>query len=159
MPILYLLFRNREELSLWGGQLRPVDAWLYELRSRVDEQPHSLEQARDFRIVSMQEDAFHNYFSAIEYPHLVMIGCNAAWLSLLESDRIGLVPFSLSGTEALLRRHEAASDRLEPLILLDALSYPLYLVMNVDSDSKLVEETIQAHNHVDQNCDVVCIAG
>lgn len=150
---------EREELFLWGGLLRPIDAYLFGLRSRADELPHSLEGARNFRIASMRGDAFHSYFSALEYPHLVVIGNNAPWLSMLERGRIDLVPFALSGIEEFLSRHEAAPDLLEPLIRLDALSYPLYFVMNVDSDPALVEEITRAYRRVVQNGDFERIMG
>lgn len=144
---------EREQLFLWGGVIRTIDAYLFGLRSRSEDLPHTLEEARDFRIGSMRGDAFHNYFSALSYPNLVVIGNNTPWLSMLERNRIDLVPFALTGIEQFLVRHEAPPEMLEPLIRLDALSYPLYFVMNLDSDPELVEEVTQAYRRVVQSGD------
>ena len=144
---------EREQLFLWGGIVRTIDAYLFGLRSRSEDLPHTLEQARDFRIGSMRGDAFHNYFSALGYSNLIFIGNNTPWLSMLERNRIDLVPFALRGIEQFLVQHEAAPDMLEPLIRLDELSYPLYFVMNLDSDPELVEEITQAYRRVVQNGD------
>lgn len=150
---------EREELFLWAGQIRTIDAYLLGLTSRSSELPHTLEEARNFRIGSMRGDAFHNYFRALEYPNLVIVGNNTPWLSMLERDRIDLMPFSLTGIELFLQRHDAPPDMLEPLIRLDELSHPLYFVMNLDSDPKLVEQITQAYRRVVQNGDFERIMG
>jgi polar amino acid transport system substrate-binding protein len=141
----------REDDFRWVGFIRPIDSYLFGLRGREQELPTTLEAARNYRIGSMRGDAFHNYFSALEFPNLVIFGNNTPWLSMLERSRIDLMPFALSGIDSILQRNNRPADTLIPAVKLDALSFPLYFVMNLNSDPELVEVITVAYRRVVQN--------
>ncbi len=151
--LVYPIIRlpERENNFHWIGEIRPIDAYLFGLRSRLDTIPHTLEAARELRIGTMRGDAFHDFFLANDFGNIVILGNNTSWVSMLERDRIDLMPLTLSGIETLLALANRPADTLVPAVRLDALSHPLYFVMNLNSDPELVETVIQAYRRVVQN--------
>jgi|GEM_PF-1145371 len=148
--LAYPLLRipEREDQFAWVGHLQHIDSYLFGLRSRIDELPDSLDEVGGFRLGTMRGDAFHNFFVAQGYPNLVVFNNSTPWLSMLQRGRIDLMPFALTGIAGYLERSGEPPDTLAPVIRLDALSYPLYFVMNLNSDPELVKKIADAYQRV-----------
>lgn len=142
---------EREDRFHWLGLIRPIEANLCGMRNRLDELPRTLSDARDFRIGVIRGDSFDDYLRAAQMPNIVYIGNNTPMFSMLERNRIDLMPFTQFGIDLLLQGLQLPSDTLVPVIRLDALSRSLYFVMGLDSDPELVERVSLAYRRIVEN--------
>jgi len=137
--LAYSLSRTaqREALFHWIGLIRPVDVYLFGLADRLPDLPDTLEQARDYRIGTIRGDFADEYFSRLRFPNLVYIGNKTPWLTMMERDRIDLVPFGVHGIKEFLEQRDQPADRLVPVVRLDALSTGLYIALSKSSDPEI----------------------
>lgn len=150
---------DREDHYHWIGKLRPADFKLWGLRSRSDELPRTLEDAREARISAIRDDVVTNYLVAKGFSNLVYLSDNADKISLLERDRIDLIPYIESGIADYLRYRGEPETILVPVISLDEISSGHYLVMSKTSDLELVKRLQDAFQSLVQRGDLDSIMG
>jgi polar amino acid transport system substrate-binding protein len=148
--LAYSLARTpqRETRFLWVGEIRPVEVYLFGLRSRQAELPGTIEEARDFRIGTIRSDFADQYLRGLEFPNLVHIGNNTPWLTMMERGRIDLVPFGAHGIQEYLAQRAEPQEKLLATVHLDALSTGLYLALSKQTDPAILKRLRQAYQRL-----------
>jgi polar amino acid transport system substrate-binding protein len=136
---------EREDKYYWVGLVQNIQSYLYGLKENQANLPTSLEQARNYRIGSIRDDAYDNLLHDLGFPHIVHINNSSPWLTLMERGRIDLVPYSELAISNYLAHQNQAQDRLLPVVELEALSTGLYFALSKHSDEAVFQRLRQAY--------------
>ncbi len=136
---------EREDKYYWVGLVQNIKSYLYGLKENQANLPTSLEQARQYRVGSIRDDAYDNLLHDLGFPHIVHINNSSPWLTLMERGRIDLVPYSELAISNYLEHQNQAQDRLLPVVELEALSTGLYFALSKHSDEAVYQRLRQAY--------------
>lgn len=139
---------ERQPQYYWLGIIRPVTSHLYGLTSAIDSLPTNLKAARHYRIGSIRGDVFSGYLESRGFDNLIQFGNNTPWLTMMERNRIDLMPYAEHGIAEYLGRLDKPIETLTPVINLDNLSTGLYFVLNRNSSDAIRERLTKAYQAV-----------
>jgi len=121
------------------------------LKEREQELPRSLEEARNTRVSATKGDVVTEYLLEQGFSSLVYIRSSANTYPMLRRGRIDLIPYSAFGIDQYMQRNNIPEGTLVDVLELDEISTGNYLVMNKQSDPKLVEALTKAFQTVMDN--------
>jgi len=136
---------EREDAYHWVGLVRRIDSYLYGLRERQESLPTTLEQARNYRIASIRDDAYDDLLHKLEFGEIVHINNGSPWLTLMERGRMDLIPFGEQAMADYLNQQGVAQDRVVPAVRLDTLSTGLYFALSKHTDVAIYERLRTAY--------------
>lgn len=111
----------------------------------------TIEEARDYRVGSIRNDAYDNLLLNLDFSNVVYIAISAPWIELLERGRLDLVPYGGQVFIEYLQQNSVTEDRVDPMVKLDALSIGLYFAVSKQTDPALVERLRAAYQRVVDN--------
>lgn len=142
---------DREDAYYWVGLVRNIESNLYGLREHRAMLPTTLDEARQYRVGSIRDDAFDSLLHRLDFPNIVHINNSSPWLTLLERGRIDLVPFSEQAMVDYLVQRGEPVDRLVAAVRLEALSTGLYFALSKQTDEALYQRLHRAYVAIVEN--------
>jgi len=152
--LIYSMARTkaRESQFKWVGELRPIKYYLFRLKSRPEIAPQSIEEAKKYRIGVLRQDIVHQYLKREGFPLLDEVAKVELNFTKLFNNRVELVPYS----DRLIPSFGCNDlnidcKKLEPALLLEDISFGLYLAFSDKTDDKVVEKARKAFQALKQD--------
>jgi len=139
--------KTRESQFKWVGELLPVRYYLFRLKSRPEIAPKTIEEAKRYRIGVLRQDIVHQYLKREEFPLLDEVAKIELNFAKLFNNRVELVPYS----DRLIINFDCINlnidcEKLEPALLLEDISFGLYLAFSKKTDDAVVKKVRDAYD-------------
>lgn len=94
--LIYSISRtpNREALFKWVGVIAPIDFYIFAKTTRNDIRIKTLEDAKNYQIAVVREDALDQFFTNKEFTNLYRTNSNESAMQMLLSGHADLWPIS-----------------------------------------------------------------
>jgi polar amino acid transport system substrate-binding protein len=142
--LIYCISRTpkRESLYTWIGVIAPIRFYIYAL-SRRDEIPElsELEQARKYRVATVNQDALDQYLTEQNFPYIDKANTNDANLKRLVMGRVDLWPMSEYTANYLLKMNGQDAAILKKVFELKGFAGgDQYMAVSNLTDKSIVEK-------------------
>lgn len=144
--LIYPIIRSaeREQLFKWVGELDQVTPSFYKLRERNDVKVKSLQDARNYTIGVVRDDARQEYLEGKGFNKMVVSATNLDNLRKLISGQVALVPMPEREAREQCDDLHIAFEDLESVYTLDELSKGLYFALSASTPQDTVERLTAA---------------
>ncbi len=144
--LLYSVMRtpDRENKYEWIGSIIPFKIYLWKLKSRTDVIINTLDDAKQYSLGMVNKNVEHNYLIGKGFSKFDLVNNSILNIKKLFVKRVDIVPYN----SLILNFHLGNDKRLtgynissfQRLIELKEISKEAYLIMNKNSDPKLIEK-------------------
>ena len=110
---------EREDLFKWVGPIYPREQWMFKLKERTDIKADTLEETKNYKIVTVKDSANHKFLIKHGFPGTNLFTTNT-WdskIKMLLGGRADLAPYIPLELSYRLRRIGKRYDMVEPLFL------------------------------------------
>ncbi|WP_296181933.1 substrate-binding periplasmic protein [Pseudomonas sp. UBA1879] len=144
--VIYPMIRNveREALFHWVGELEPVTQLFYRLRTRPDVLVGALQDARNYTVGVVRDDARQQYLESQHFSKIVVSANNLDNLRKLLSGQVALVPMPEREAREQCRDLNVPFDLLESVYTINDLSQSLYLALSLKTPPDTVKRVTEA---------------
>jgi polar amino acid transport system substrate-binding protein len=144
--VIYPMIRNveREALFHWVGELEPVTQLLYRLRARPDVVVGALQDARNYTVGVVRDDARQQYLESQHFSRMVVSANNLDNLRKLLSGQVALVPMPEREAREQCRDLNVSFDLLESVYTINDLSQSLYIALSLKTPPDTVKRVTEA---------------
>ncbi len=146
---MYMTVRKaaRETLFQWVGPIASREKWLYKISSNDRVLVNSLDQAKQFRVGTVNNSSTDEYLKKLGFNNLTLLANESLVFGMFLANRVELVP-SLELTMAFkLQERGLKYSKVEKLLPFDS-RYQYYLAVNKQVDPKVVAKLQNALNEI-----------
>ena len=143
--LIYSIARtpDREDKFHWLLRIKTVQYYLYGLTTKAQEFK-SLDACTESKIAIVSGDVTHDYLSSLGCGELVLAQDYQQLNSLLTRGRVDFIASSALGIKYFTERYDHNADSFYQFKTLKGLATALYYAINIDTDSKVVDN-LRAH--------------
>jgi polar amino acid transport system substrate-binding protein len=148
--LIYPIVRTpeRESHFQWVGKLATAPINLYKLRNRPEIAISNLEQAKDFTIAVVRDDARESYLVGHGFKRLAIASDNDDAFKLLISDKVQLIPMPERDAAAFCQSYGLAIDSLEVAFALTEFNQDIYVAFSLGTPSSIVDRASHAFESI-----------
>lgn len=159
--LIYPIIRSpeREALFHWVGKLDQVTPMFYKMRERRDVTVHSLQDARNYTVGVVRNDARQEYLESRAFKRMVVSATNVDNLRKLVSGQVALLPMPEREAREQCRVLNIAYEDLESVYTLDELSNGLYVALSLSTPVETVQRITSAFAQLKDNGTVARVLG
>ena len=139
---------EREDRWLWLGMIQPLKYNLYGLRENLNSLPTTLDEARDYRVATINGDVVDLYLEGLGFDNLINIVDLSRAPFMLVRGRFDLFPQGEHRLGEFSELNALAPDALVPVIPLEAISTALYFAMSKQTHADTITVLEQAYRAV-----------
>lgn len=153
--LIYSMARTseREELFNWVGEVVFNDIYVFKLAARKDIQLTSLEEAKKYKIGTINNDYPEQYLlnkGFLKGKHLQSIVRIEQLMKLLEYGRVDLVLYNEMSFAHIIRSGDFKPSLFKKVYKIEELSLPLYMAFSKKTSDKIVNQFRRALEIVKQ---------
>jgi len=139
---------ERESRWQWVGEIQPLRYYLFGLREQLGRLPRSLDEAREFRVGTLQGDVIDSYLADLDFTSLVhMTDVSRAPLLLLRG-RFDLFAMGAHRIPEYTGLSGMEPDRLVPAVPLPEISTALYFALSRNTEPAILQRLQDAHEKI-----------
>lgn len=148
--LIYPIVRTpeREAHFQWVGKLATTPINIYKFRDHPEIAASNLEQAKDFTIAVVRDDARESYLIGRGFKKLAIASNNDDAFKLLLSDKVQLIPMPESDAAAFCQAYGIAVDSLEVAFVLTEFNQNIYVAFSLETSSDIVDRASQAFESI-----------
>jgi polar amino acid transport system substrate-binding protein len=141
--LIYSISRtpNREALFKWVGVIAPIEFYIFASKERPDIKIQTLEDAKQYQIAVVREDALDQFFTQQGFPNLYRLNHNEAAMKMVLTQRAELWPISeYAGYYFLQKQHHSISDVRKVFRIEGFASGDQYMAFSPSTPDELVNK-------------------
>lgn len=144
--VIYPIIRSREREPLfhWIGELEQTSQAFYRLRSRKDIVIADLQDASNYSVGVVRDDARQQYLESKGFRKMVVSANNMDNLRKLVNGQIALLPMPEREAREQCADLHISFDDLESVFILDDLSKGLYIAMSATTPTQTAQRMAAA---------------
>lgn len=151
--LIYPILRSpeREALFHWVGELDQVTPMFYKMRERREVVVHSLQDARNYIVGVVRDDARQEYLESRAFKRMVVSATNVDNLRKLVSGQVALLPMPEREAREQCKVLNIAYEDLESVYTLNELPSGLYVALSLSTPVDTVQRITAAFAQLKEN--------
>lgn len=149
--LIYPIARTpeREELFKWVGRLARVTIYLYKLRSEQGVRASSIEEAKQYIVGGVRDDARADYLARHGFSKLVLSATNDQNFHLFQLREVEMIALPESDAIRFCQKANIPFTDLEAVIPLNDLQVDVYMAYSLATPDATVLQTVRAFKDVE----------
>jgi polar amino acid transport system substrate-binding protein len=139
---------EREHQFKWVGEIVEAKFRFYKLKSRADVNLKKLDDARKYSIGVTNQDITHQFLEHKEFAasKLDLASDSDRNIEKLLVGRMDVILSSISNIDAACEHDRTICDKLEPLMVVDELTTPMYMAFSAATSDAVVKRARKAYD-------------
>lgn len=136
---------QREKMFKWVGEILPLDYRFFRLKLNDKVNPTTLEQAKKFKIGTVNNGAIHSYLKRNKFTNLSKASNATSHIRMFMAGRFDLIILNTSRLQSLCKNTKLDCNRIEPIINIPEISNGLYMALSKQTSDSLHKKLTAAY--------------